>query len=372
MYTLGAFIDLSKTFDTVDRTILFEKPKLYGISGNNHNRIKSFLSNRQYYIEIDLTAKNSVEIVKLGVPQGSILAPLLFLLYVNDHKNASSLLDPIMFADNTNLFYTHKNIHCLFSDANKGLTNINEWFAANKFSLNVEKTKYSFFHKPSKKDNIPLHLPNLTTNNRKIKKEESITFLGVLLDENVTWKEHLKFIENKFPKNTGLLYKAKHHLNKKCLLSLYYFYVHTYINYANIAWGNTHFTNLKKRHSKQKHAIRIIYNKTKFEPIRHFFRKNKILNVHQLNILNVMFMHKISTKTAPSGLHSRFQRPSHSYFTNFSESNYPLPTSNLRKSKFRISIRGSLLWSNFLTKTKNSLETMPLFNSKVEFTGVRK
>ena len=97
-----------------------------------------------------------------------------------------------MFADDTNLFYTYKNIECLFSDVNRKLTNINERFVANKLSLNVEKTKYSFFHKTSKKDNISLQLPNLIINNRKIQREESIKLLGVLLDENVTWKEHLK------------------------------------------------------------------------------------------------------------------------------------------------------------------------------------
>ena len=89
-----------------------------------------------------------------------------------------------MFADDTNLFYNHKNIHCLFSDVNKELTNINKWFVAKKLSLNVAKTKYSSFHKPSKKDNVLPQLPNLTINNRKIKREESIKFLGVLLDEN--------------------------------------------------------------------------------------------------------------------------------------------------------------------------------------------
>ena len=205
LYTLSVIVDLSKAFDAVDYTILLKTFKLYGIRGNKHNWIKNFLSNRKQYIEIDPTTRTSLELVKCGVPQGSILTPLLFLLYAIDLKNASRLLDPIMFADDTNLFYNHKNIHCLFSDVNKELTNIKKWFVAYKLSLNVAKTKYSSFHKPSKKDNVPLQLSNLSINNHKIKREESIKFLGVLLDENVTWKKHLKYIENKCAKSIGLL-----------------------------------------------------------------------------------------------------------------------------------------------------------------------
>ena len=159
--------------------------------------------------------------MKCGVSHESILAPLLFIFYVIDLKNAPSLLDPMIFADDTNLFYTLKNMHYRFSEVKKELNNINEWFVANKLSLNIEKTRYSFFHKPNKKDNIPFQLPNLTISNRKIKREESIKFIAMLLHKNVTWKEHLKYIENKCAKNIGFLYKAKHHLSKKCLLALY-------------------------------------------------------------------------------------------------------------------------------------------------------
>ena len=94
---------------------------------------------------------------------------------------------------------------------------------------------YSFFHKPSKKDNIHLRLSNLTINNHKIKREGSMKFPGVLIDKNSIWKEHLNYIVNKCVKNIGLIYKAKHHLNNKCLVPLYYSYVHPYINYLHIS-----------------------------------------------------------------------------------------------------------------------------------------
>ena len=124
-YTLGVFIDLPKTFDTVDHSILLKKLELYGITDRKYAWIKSNLSNRLQYIQIDENSRIEFCAVKCGVPQGSILGPLLFLLYVNDLKNVSSVLDPIMFADDTNLFYTHSNIQKLFSTMNEELASIN-------------------------------------------------------------------------------------------------------------------------------------------------------------------------------------------------------------------------------------------------------
>ena len=124
---------------------------------------KNYLSNRRQFIQIN-EENTELETITCGVSQGLILGPLLFLLYVNDLKNASHLLDPIMLADDTNLFLTHKDISYSFEMANFQLEKINQWFISNELSLNVNKTKYSFFHKPSKRDDIPLLLPKLKIN----------------------------------------------------------------------------------------------------------------------------------------------------------------------------------------------------------------
>ena len=133
-----------KAFDTVDHSILLRKLQLYGITDRNYAWIKSYLLNRLQYIQTDENSRTEFCVVKCGVPQGSILGPLLFLLYVNDLKNASSLLDPIMFEDDTNLFYTHSNIQKLLSIINEELASINQWFTSNKLSLNAKKTNKIF------------------------------------------------------------------------------------------------------------------------------------------------------------------------------------------------------------------------------------
>ena len=140
------------------------------------------------------------------MPQGSILRPLLFLLYINDLPQASQLFDHIMSADNTKLFYSGKHIHWLFNTVNKKLSNISHWFNSNKLSLNADKAKFTLFHKVRQRYNIPLVLPTLRINNNLIKRVDHTKFLGVLFGENLTWKNHINLIENKISKSLGILH----------------------------------------------------------------------------------------------------------------------------------------------------------------------
>ena len=180
------FVDLSKAFDTVNHEILISKLSYYGIKSTYINWFKSYLTNRKQYIACkDLNSKT--QYITCGVPQGSILGPLLFLL-ITDLKNVSQILKPIMFADDTNFFYTHKNIKNLFETVNKELKSVQTWFNANKLSLNISKTKYSFFHSKAYSNLIPLQLPALKINNMIIKRETTMKFLGILLDEKTAHK----------------------------------------------------------------------------------------------------------------------------------------------------------------------------------------
>ena len=365
-FMLGVFVDLSKAFDTVNHDILLTKLSYLGITGNYLKWLGSYLSNRKQYVPYDNDRKSNIQNILCGVPQGSILGPLLFLLYVNDLHKASNLIKPIMFADDTNFFHSDKNIKNLFQIFNKELQIIQSWFNANKLSLNTTKTKYTFFHSASYKDRIPLRLPRLEINSSIIKRESKISFLGVLLDENLTWKDHINCINAKVSKNIGLLYKARFLLDEKCSKQLYFSFIYSYLNYANIAWASTHKSKLKGLLRKQKHASRIIYFKDKYTHAKPLMQKMKSLNIYQLNIYQILlFMHKVKNNNIPNIFKNSFQLNNNKYNTKSSQTTFYKPFCKTTFAQFAISFRGPHMW-NVLIPTTPQDASFSIFKSKVK------
>ena len=190
-----------------------------------------------------------------------MLGLLLFLIFVNDLQKSTKFLDPIIFAGDTNFFYSNKDINTLFKIANEELNEINEWFRANKLSINAEKPKYTFVHKQHDSKRIPQKLPMLVLNNTTLERLNSIKFLGVILDKNINWNKHIELVENKILKNIGILYRASLYLDKESVKSINFSFINSYISYCNIACASTSKTKLTRIFNKQKHAFRIIYNK---------------------------------------------------------------------------------------------------------------
>ena len=144
-----------------------------------------------------------------------------------------------MFADDTNLLYKDRSLKALFDTMNEELKKVADWFQANKLSLNVKKTNYMLFHPRAKSDDLPLVLPQLSISNTPISKVSNTKFLGVIIDENLSWSNHINTAENKISKNIGILCKGKTFMDSKCLRQLYFSFIHSYINYSNIVWGNS-------------------------------------------------------------------------------------------------------------------------------------
>ena len=345
-YTLGVFIDLSKAFDTVNHAVLLEKLKCYGISGIYWKWFQSYLKNRLQYVPYGSDSKTPFLPLLCGVPQGSILGPLLFLLYVNDLPNASNILNPIMFADDTNLFSSDKNIHNLFQTVNQELEKLAEWFSANFLSLNIGKTKYALFH--SKRKAIPRGLPPLTINNHNILRQRVNKFLGILIHENLTWEDHIRYVNKKVSKSIGLLYKTRPILNRNSLTQLYFSFINSYLTYGNIVWGSTYKTHLKILHKKQKHASRIIFNENKFSHAEPLLINMNALNIYKLNIyLTACFMYKSnSLRNTPKVFNSAFEVNNNKYKTRMC-GKLTLPFWKTVLEKKAISYRGPEVWNKF-------------------------
>lgn len=339
---------------------------MYGVKNINLKWFQSYLINREQFVSFSDKRSSNLNII-CGVPQGSILGPLLFLLYVNDLKNSTSFLRPIMFADDTNLFYSNKCIKTLFKQSNEELKRIHEWFIANKLSLNVTKTKYLLFHKKRMSENLPLKLPKLSINNEVIKREESLQFLGVTIDENLSWDEHIKFLENKVSKNIGILYRARKVLTKMCLKNIYFSFIHSYLHYANISWASCGRTKLKRLASLQKKAVRLICNKEMFSSSKPLFQNLKILNLYKMNIFqNIFYMFKVKQQLIPESLCHCFQEINHVYPTRSSSTDFKIPLPNSKMQKFSIQFRGPSLWNNVLNYEDKTITSILLFKNKIK------
>ena len=180
----------------------------------------------------------------------------------------------------------------------------------------------------------------------------------------ITYHGKNAYLENKIAKNIGLMYRAKPFLDKESLLALYYSYIQSYLNYANLAWGSTYLTNLKKLRRQQKHAIRIVHNKTKFEHTKELFKSVSVMNLYKLNILSITtFMHRVHTKTSPSVFTGSFQMISHLYSTRSLTLNFSKPKLKLTKTKYRISIRDPAIWNDFVEDCLKSIEKKSFFQS---------
>ena len=275
---LGLFLDFSKAFDTVNHSILFQKLEFYGIRGNSLEWFKSYLTGRKQYVEYN-GAHSSKQTITCGVPQGSILGPLLFLLYINDLAYVSNKIFALLFADDSNMFISGNNLNDMLDTMNIEMVKVIEWLQINKLSLNLKKTHYVVFRKRRSK---LMSEKDLIVDNVKILMTEKTKFLGVVIDEYLSFEYHVKHIKGKVARGLGILYKSKRLLNSKTLLQLYNSFIYPYINYCICVWGSTCVSYLSPLITLQKKAVRIISGAKRLDHTDPLFKELRILRISEV------------------------------------------------------------------------------------------
>jgi hypothetical protein len=305
--TIAIFCDLQKAFDTCDHKIMETKLSNIGVRGVELKWFNSYLYKRNQFVTLGAVSSSRREVSR-GVPQGSILGPILFLIYINDLPCASTLF-PQLFADDTTLLESGKNVNMLVKNVNREFHKIVEYFRSNKMLLHPGKTKFMIFNSPRDLD-VKIFIDNNNIGqpfNPILRTEiegvsnDSIKFLGVNFDPNLSFKKHLKSITAKISRSLFIIQRAKNMLSENALLTIYYSMVHCHLNYGLNIWSCANKSNIKPLINMQKRAVRVItsskYN-AHTEPI---FKKLNILPVLQLiTYSRLFFIHNYLQQRLPT------------------------------------------------------------------------
>jgi hypothetical protein len=311
-HTVLIFCDLKKAFDTCDHSILLKKLSKLGISGTSLTWFKNYLTNRQQFVTLD-NFNSALLSILVGVPQGSILGPLLFLIYINDlplHSDLSSFL----FADDTALAYSSDNLDTLFTHINAEFHKLCTYFRRNKLSLHPDKTKYILIsHNTATL--LPHHIISINNNNTTDHSSARIThlsrisssddtpaikYLGVYFDPDLNFKFHIQQISKKLSYALYSLRQAKNLLPPSALKTLYYSLFHCHLVYAIEIWSNVPISLLSPLITKQKAAIRIISNQPYNAHSEPIFKSLSILPLpHLITLSNLKLFHSYIYNNTP-------------------------------------------------------------------------
>ena len=292
---ISIFIDLSKAFDTIDHDILLKKMSFYGINDNALKWFTSYLAHRNQYVSLENTTSSSLEITT-GVPQGSILGPLLFLIYVNDLPVCTNCKF-LMYADDTCLLTpidVNTNTQTINDAISVGinikLQSLYDWLVVNKLSLNVSKTKFMLFHFLQKHIEM-CHVPALEINGTPIKYVTEMKFLGIHFDNRLLFDKHINEIANKISRINGVLSKLKLYLPVNILTIIYNCLLLPYLTYGITIWG---FGQCDRLRVLQKKAIRNVTNSSYLSHCQPLCKQLRCLlfdDLLKLSILKLYYKH---------------------------------------------------------------------------------
>ena len=356
------YLDLARAFDTVNIDILLKKLTKYGINGIAHSLIKSYLSQRTHRLRFNDIVSEEKDIC-CGVPQGSILGPLLFILYINDIHKACSETNMLLFADDTALLYAAPTLDELQSQITRSFPKICTWLHANRLSLSIPKTFYQLY---LTHEDVQLKIPIMNT---FLKRASTIKYLGLLVDDDLKFKSHIAKVTGTCSRILGILYRSSYFLNKNLLLLLYNALILPHMSYCAVIWGSNYETTLNPLVIMQKRAIRLISGAPPFSHTSPLYRELKLLKLTDLvkyHILLIMHDYLFARLPRPIAKFTLAEttRPSRK-IVHFDDS--VLGTSGVRVPNYRITnyrqfalfCRGPSLWNSLIAPKIPNLNDVP-------------
>lgn len=322
---ISIFIDLTKAFDTIDHEIMCSKLKYYGIQGQELRLFKNYLSERKQFVEIN-QIHSEIQTISTGVPQGSILGPLMFIIYVNDIATIDNL-DTIIYADDTTITSKFDSKMPDTKKLNDQLDNISRWLMSNKLTLNAKKTKFMVFH-PRQKH---VHPPKLVFGNQQIEQVHTFKFLGIILDSYLSFNEHIKSLSLSIARTVGCMNTIKTIVPKTTLKQIYITLIQTRLYYGNLVWGHK----AQKLAKIQKRAIRILSNSKYNAHTEPLLKENRLLKSTDIFKVQIQkFYFRLMTNEIPCSFESILNHDStpHKYQTR-SKPNIKIPLTKLSQTQ---------------------------------------
>lgn len=316
---IGIFCDLSKAFDCVDHENLIRKLKHYGVKNTALDLVSSYLCGRTQRVVIN-GMQSTGSAVAMGVPQGSILGPFLFLVYINDLPNlVQDKHDIVLFADDTSLIFKVKRQENNFDVVNDALSTIVDWFTANNLLLNAKKTKCIKFTLPNVKQ---VDCAKVSLKGDVLEFEDKTVFLGVTLDSKLQWNAHIATLASKLSSAAYAVRRIKQLTNVETAKLVYFSYFHSVMSYGILLWGKA--ADIQTIFVLQKRAVRSIYSLGARESLREKFKETNILTVASQYILeNIMYVRK--------NQHEFKQNSDIHHYNTRSKNKLVMPTHRLRK-----------------------------------------